>query len=93
LLGRTPRSRLGGHRSSVPDVRAHLQEADVSTFLWILLGALYLTVLIVLGVATLRKGHYLLFVFGIFFPILWVVGAVIGPTERASAADATTGLQ
>jgi 7 transmembrane receptor (Secretin family) len=65
----------------------------VSTFLWILLGALYLTIFVVLGVATLRKGHYLLFVFGIFFPILWVIGAVIAPTERAATADARTGLQ
>jgi hypothetical protein len=65
----------------------------VSTFLWILLGALYFAVFVVLGVATLRKGHYLLFAFGIIFPILWVVGAVIGPTERSAAADARTGLQ
>jgi hypothetical protein len=65
----------------------------MSTFLWILLGALYFTVFVVLGVATLRKGHYLLFVFGIIFPILWLVGALIGPTERAAAADARAGLE
>ena len=37
-----------------------------------------------LGVATLRKGHYLLFFVGIFFPFLWIVGALIGPTPRAA---------
>jgi len=56
----------------------------MSTFVWIILGALYLAALIVLGVATLRKGHYLLFFVGIFFPFLWIVGALIGPTPRAA---------
>ena len=60
----------------------------MATFLWVLLGVLYLTMLIVLGVATLRKGHYVLFCFGIIFPILWIFGALMGPTERAEAASA-----
>jgi hypothetical protein len=58
----------------------------MSTFLWFLLGALYLAALIVLGVATLRKGHYVLFVIGIVFPLLWIVGALMAPTPRAAGA-------
>jgi hypothetical protein len=58
----------------------------MSTFLWVVLGALYLTALIVLGVSTLRKGHYFLFFIGIIFPFLWIVGALIGPTPRAAGA-------
>ena len=58
----------------------------MSTFLWIVLGVVYLTALIVLGLATLRKGHYFLFFVGIIFPFLWIVGALIGPTPRAAAA-------
>jgi hypothetical protein len=54
--------------------------------LWILLGALYLTLFFLLGLATLRKGHYFLFFVGIIFPLLWVVGALIGPTQSAQAA-------
>ena len=54
------------------------------TVLWIFLGALYLVAFIALGLATLRKGHYVLFFVGIFFPILWIVGALIGPTPRAA---------
>ena len=65
----------------------------MSTFLWIMLGALYLTLFVVLGVATLRKGHSMLFFFGIFFPVLWIVGALMGPTERVSTADAQARLQ
>ena len=55
----------------------------MSTFVWILLGVLYLAALIVLGMSTLRKGHIALFWFGIFFPVLWIVGALMAPTPRA----------
>ena len=54
--------------------------------LWILLGALYLTLFVLLGLATLRKGHYFLFFVGIIFPVLWLVGALLGPTQSAQAA-------
>src|SRR5262249_5101047 len=42
---------------------------------------LYITILFTLGLMTLRKGHGWLFVFGIFFPILWLIGAVMRPAE------------
>jgi hypothetical protein len=58
------------------------------TFLWILFGVVYVVLLISLGVATLRKGHVVLFIFGIFFPVLWIVGALIGPTPQAAARGA-----
>jgi hypothetical protein len=58
----------------------------MSPFLWVLLSVLYLTFLIMFGVATLRKGHYLLFTFGIVFPLLWIIGAMIEPTPRAAGA-------
>jgi len=65
----------------------------MSTFLWFLLAVLYLTALIVLGLATLRKGHTALFWFGIIFPILWIVGALMAPTAQVAAADAHPGLE
>ena len=55
------------------------------TFIWFLLGIVYLMCLIFLGVATFRKGHYVLFVVGFFLPILWILGALIRPTARAAA--------
>jgi hypothetical protein len=64
----------------------------MSTFLWFLLGVLYLTALIALGLTTLRKGHTALFWFGIILPILWIVGALMAPTPKA-AAEARAGLQ
>jgi hypothetical protein len=65
----------------------------MSTFVWFVLGVVYLTALIVLGLATLRKGHTALFWFGIFLPILWIVGALMAPTPKAAAAEAQAGLQ
>ena len=58
--------------------------------LWILFGALYLAALFVLGLATLRKGHTVLFWVGIIFPFLWIVGALKRPTDAAIAAEAGT---
>ena len=57
----------------------------MSTILWLLLAVVYIVVLITLGVTTLRKGHVFLFVIGIIFPILWIIGALIGPTPRTTA--------
>ena len=57
-------------------------------FLWITLGALYLIALFTLGLMTLRKGHTVMFWFGIIFPVLWIVGAFMAPTQKAVAANA-----
>ena len=65
----------------------------MSTFLWILLVVLYLTALVSLGLATLRKGHTVLFWFGIIFPVLWIFGALMQPTAKAAAADSRSSLQ
>jgi hypothetical protein len=65
----------------------------MSTFLWFLLGVVYITLFVALGVATFRKGHYFLFFVGIVFPILWIFGAMMAPTEAVTAAAARTSLQ
>jgi len=56
----------------------------MSSVIWFLLAVVYLVVLISLGLSTLRKGHIILFCVGFFFPILWLIGALIGPTPRAA---------
>lgn len=58
----------------------------LQTFIWILLAVLYFVVFVVLGLTTLRNGHYILFFFVIVFPLLWVIGAILGPTPRAEGA-------
>ena len=60
------------------------------TFLWILLGIVYIACWVFLGLATFRKGHYWLFWIGFLLPILWIIGALMGPTERAAARAAGT---
>jgi hypothetical protein len=64
-------------------------EGTEMTFLWILLGIVYIACWLYFGMTTFRKGHYWMFWIGFFFPILWIVGALIAPTQRA-AARATT---
>ena len=54
------------------------------TFLWILLGILYVACWVYFGLSTFRKGHYWMFWIGFFLPFLWIIGALIGPTPRAA---------
>jgi hypothetical protein len=65
----------------------------MSTFLWIMVGVVYITLFVALGMTTLRKGHYFLFFVGIVFPLLWIFGAMMGPTEQVATAQARAGLQ
>ena len=66
---------------------------DDVTFLWILLGVLYIALWVTLGMTTLRKGHTALFWFGIIFPVLWIVGAIMQPTPQVAAAQARANLE
>jgi hypothetical protein len=45
-------------------------------------GAIYLVLIFTLGVLTIRKGHWVLFVIGIFVPLLWLIGALMRPVPR-----------
>lgn len=44
------------------------------------LGILYLVLLVVLGLTAIKKGHWIMFVIGIFIPIFWLIGALLPPT-------------
>ena len=46
---------------------------------------LYFTLLFVLGVSCLRKGHWVMFILGIFVPLFWIIGAVIPPVRPQAA--------
>ena len=54
----------------------------ISTFGWALLGVLYFVLLVSLGVMSIRKGHWVMFILGIFFPLFWLIGALM-PTVAA----------
>ena len=49
----------------------------------VLLGAIYFVLLVTLGVMCIRKGHWVMFIIGIFFPLFWIIGAIMQPKSRA----------
>ena len=51
--------------------------------MYIGLAILYFVLLISLGVMSLRKGHWVMFVLGIFLPLFWLIGAVMPPARPA----------
>jgi hypothetical protein len=53
----------------------------VSTGGWIGFGILYVVLLIVLGIMSIKKGHWIMFLIGIFLPIFWIIGALLPPTQ------------
>ena len=60
------------------------------TFLWILLAIVYVMCWVYFGLATFRKGHYWMFWIGFLLPFLWIIGALIAPTDDAAARAAGT---
>ena len=51
---------------------------------WAIGGAiLYFVLIVTLGVMTLRKGHWVMFIIGIFLPFFWLFGAIM-PSRRAA---------
>jgi hypothetical protein len=40
-------------------------------------SVIYLVLLVTLGVLSLRKGHWVMFLIGIFLPIFWLIGALL----------------
>ena len=45
---------------------------------------LYFVLIVTLGVMTLKKGHWVIFVIGIFLPFFWLIGAIL-PARRRRA--------
>ena len=54
---------------------------DSATPAWIATGVLgfllWLVLFIFLDIRTLRHGHWVMFLVGIVFPLLWLIGALI----------------
>lgn len=49
-------------------------------------GIVYVILVFTLGLMTLRNGHGWMFFFGLFFPLLWIIGAFMKPTETSQLA-------
>ena len=61
---------------------------------WFIGGIIYLVLVVTLGVMSIRKGHWVMFIIGIFLPFFWLIGALM-PSRRlayqASLRDALPG--
>ena len=44
-------------------------------------GIIYFVLIVTLGVMSLRKGHWVMFIIGIFLPLFWLIGALM-PSRR-----------
>jgi hypothetical protein len=51
----------------------------VSSGGWFAFGILWLVLLVTLGILSLRKGHWVMFIIGIFIPLFWLIGALLPP--------------
>jgi hypothetical protein len=43
------------------------------------LAVLYVVLLVTLGILTIRKGHWVMFIVGLFLPLFWIIGALMPP--------------
>ena len=57
----------------------------MSTVLIVILAVAYFVFLVTLGVSSIRKGHWVMFLLGIPLPIFWLIGALMPPTAGAEA--------
>ncbi|HEY5244305.1 MAG TPA: hypothetical protein VIJ60_01435 [Acidimicrobiales bacterium] len=56
--------------------------ADVTTTPFVVLWAvIYLALIATLGIMSIRKGHWVMFIIGFFLPLFWLIGALL-PTKR-----------
>ncbi len=47
-----------------------------------ILGAIYFVLLITLGIISIRKGHWMMFIIGLFVPLFWIIGALMPSRDR-----------
>ena len=45
-------------------------------------SVLYFVLLVTLGVISIRKGHWVMFIVGIFLPLFWFIGALMPRRTR-----------
>jgi hypothetical protein len=67
--------------STRPPVRRRRQKEKDMAFI---LGAIYIVLLITLGIMSLRKGHWVMFIIGLFIPLFWIIGALMPSRARLS---------
>jgi hypothetical protein len=46
------------------------------------LTVLYILLFLFLGIRSIKRGHWIMFLIGIFIPLFWLIGALLPPVER-----------
>jgi hypothetical protein len=49
----------------------------LSSGVGVLFGVIYVVLLVTLGILSIRKGHWVMFLIGIFIPLFWIIGALL----------------
>ena len=52
-----------------------------------ILFAIYLVCIFTVAGLTFRNGHWILGILGIFFPVFWLIGAILPPTKEALVTE------
>lgn len=53
-----------------------------SSTTWVVLGVVWLLLLLFFGIRSIRRGHWIMFLIGIFIPIFWIIGALLPSTRE-----------
>jgi hypothetical protein len=56
--------------------------------LWLGIGVVYFFLMVTLGLVSLRKGHWVMFILGIPFPLFWMIGALMQPRAQPVGSGA-----
>ena len=81
------------HRMEAVAKPGRAQPPKESQMLWVGLGIVYFLLLVTLGIVSIRKGHWVMFLLGIVFPVFWLIGALMAPRARPRPARAPTRTQ
>jgi hypothetical protein len=46
------------------------------------LTLLYILLFLFLGIRSIKRGHWIMFLIGIFIPLFWLIGALLPPVQR-----------
>ena len=57
-------------------------------FLLFMLSVIYLACIFTVAGVTFRNGHWILGILGIFFPVFWLIGVILPPTEKVVLEEA-----
>jgi len=48
----------------------------------VIVGIVWFVMLVTFGIMSIRKGHWVMFIIGIFLPLFWIIGGLM-PPKRA----------